>query len=185
MAEIFEKNVRQVGVVVTDPGRARAIGDPVRSAMIHILSKQAGSISDIKAKLEKQGISLAETTVRHHLDMLKKAGLVELTKLVDSRGGVLKYYAANVRLVEHRAPEDFDEKLEDAIKDASLDVKKFAEKLVKNYRREISSVAKSLKPCPHCSQEHFTEYVILEVLNRAIARASQEEDFKHLLTDVK
>ncbi|MEE8403582.1 MAG: winged helix-turn-helix domain-containing protein [Candidatus Hydrothermarchaeaceae archaeon] len=185
MAEIFEKSIKQVEVVVTDASKARAIGNPIRSAILHILSKQEGSIADIDAELEKQGIDIAPTTVRHHLDILKKAGLVELTRLVDSRGGVLKYYASNVRLMEHRAPEDFSERLKDAIKETSEGVLKLAEKLMKNHGSDVRDVARPLKPCPHCSQEHFTEYVILEVINRAIAAASQRKEFKAILRDIE
>lgn len=183
MAEIFEKQIKQVGVLVTNAGKARAIGDPIRSAILHILSKHEASIADIRVELNKQGIDIAPTTVRHHLDILKKAGLVELTKLVDSRGGVLKYYASNVRLMEHIAPEDFGETLEEAIAETSKEVLNSVKKLIKNHGSDVRNVAKSLKPCPHCSQEHFTEYVILEVLNRAISEASQRREFRDLLKD--
>ena len=183
MAEIFEKPVKQVEVLITDTGKAKAIGDPIRSAILQILSEKEGSISDIKAGLGKKGIDIAPTTVRHHLDILKNAGLVELTRLVDSRGGMLKYYASNVRLIGHKAPEDFGEKLKKAIDEAGDGVLEVLKKIVKNHKNALRGTAKSLKPCPYCSEEHFMEYVVLEVMNRGTAKALQNKKFKALLEE--
>jgi len=146
MAEVFEKPVKQVAVLITDAGKARAIGDPIRSAILHILSKKEGSVADIKAELDKKGIDIAPTTVRHHLDILKKAGLVELTRLVDSRGGMLKYYASNVRLIGHKAPEDFGETLKRAIDEAGEGILEILKKTVKNHEKALRDTAKSPSP---------------------------------------
>jgi DNA-binding transcriptional ArsR family regulator len=185
MAEIFEKKVKQRGILITDSKKSRAIGDPIRAAILQILSGREGSIADIKAELGKQGINIAPTTVRHHVDILKKTGLIELTRLVDSRGGVLKYYASNVRLMEHMAPGDFDILLGDAITETGENVMLAVEKLMERHGSAVRKIAGAMKPCPHCSQEHFVEYAILEVLNRAIAEAAQREEFKALLRDGK
>jgi DNA-binding transcriptional ArsR family regulator len=183
MAEVFEKPVKQVAVLITDAGKARAIGDPIRSAILHVLSKKEGSIADIKAELDKKGIDIAPTTVRHHLEILKKAGLVELTRLVDSRGGMLKYYASNVRLIGHKAPEDFGEKLKRAIDEAGEGILEILKKTVKNHEKALRDTAKSLKPCPYCSEEHFMEYVVLEVMNRGTAKALEDRKFKAMLEE--
>jgi DNA-binding transcriptional ArsR family regulator len=183
MNKIFEKPVKQTGLLLADAKKAKAIGDPIRAAILQILSKREGSIADIKAKLEEKGIGIAPTTVRHHVDVLKKAGLIELTGLVNSKGGMLKYYASNVRLIEHSAPENFEEVLEDAVKEAAGEVLRLFEEIFKKHKTEIEETAESLKPCPYCSEEHFIEYVLLEVLNRAAAEATQRKEFKALLKE--
>lgn len=181
MAELFEKKVKQRGILVTDTAEAKAIGDPIRAAILQRLSEREGSIADLTADLKAQGIKIAPTTVRHHVDILKKAGLIELTRLVGSKGGVLKYYASRVRLMEHRAPANFDEALGGAINEAGEEVISAMKKLMEKHGGAVREVASSLKPCPHCSQEHFVEYALLEVINRAIAEAVQREEFKVLL----
>lgn len=181
MTELFEKKVKQRGILVTDTARAKAIGDPIRAAILQRLSEREGSIADLVADLQRQGIKIAPTTVRHHVDILKKAGLIELARLVGSKGGVLKYYASNVRLMEHMAPENFDKALGEAIAEAGDEVIRVAKKIMEKHGGAVRDVANSLKPCPHCSQEHFVEYAILELLNRAIAEAAQKEEFKALL----
>lgn len=183
MVKIYEREVKQTGILITDPQRAKAIGDPIRASILQILSEEEASIAEIRDALEKRGIKLAPTTVRHHVDILKKAGLVELTRLVDARGGVLKYYASNVRLIEHSPPEGFEESLEEAIEEASEELDRLFRRLFRKHREEIDRIAENLKPCPYCSKEHFREYVLLEVLNRGVAKAVEEKSFKNLLKE--
>ena len=183
MAELYEKKVIQTGVLITDPKKARAIGDPIRAAILQTLSEREASIAEIRDALKEKGISIAPTTVRHHVDILKKAGLIELTRLVDSRGGVLKYYASNVRLIEHTPPEGFEETLDEAIEEAAHRVTGLFRDMAERHREEIDRMVESLKPCPYCSKEHFREYVLLEVLNRAVARATRKKEFKDLIRD--
>ena len=181
MAQMFKRQVEQEGLIVADVEKARALGDPVRAAILRILSTQESSIAEIKAELEKQEMRMAPTTVRHHVDILKKAGLIELTRLEEARGGMLKYYASRVRLMEHSAPKDFDDRLGNAMEEASAEVLKLIKKLLKKHKHEVTHIAKSLKPCPYCTQEHFVEYVLIEVINRAMARVVRRKEFRELL----
>jgi hypothetical protein len=89
---------------------------------------------------------------------------------------MLKYYASNTRLLNYRVPDDLDERLEGAIKDARGDVRDLLEKLLEDHGEEIKEVAEALKPCPHCSTQHFIEYVLVHVLNRALAEGLQEAE---------
>ncbi len=181
MSEIFRREVTQRSLLVTEPEKARAIAEPIRATILSILSEREASIAEIKAELERLGISVAPTTVRHHVDILKKAGLIQLTKLVSSRGGVLKYYASKVKVVHSHAPEHFEEELGEAVKEASDAVLRLFGEILERHGEEIVTMAKSLKPCPHCSDEHFIEYVLIEVLNRAMAEATSKEEFRAML----
>lgn len=185
MGDIFRQDIKRRELLVTDAKRSKAISDPIRTAIIQILSEKEGSIADIKEKLEKQGISIAPTTVRHHVDILKKAGLIQLTRLVDSRGGVLKYYASRVKVIQHKAPENFDEVLGSVQTEASEDMLEIIWKMLKGHKSEIMQVVKSVKACPYCSDEHFIEYVLVEILNRAIAEAIQKKEFIEMLEETE
>ncbi len=181
MDEIFKREVTQRSLLVAEPGKARALAEPIRAAILQILSEREASIAEIKVELERRGFRLAPTTVRHHVDVLKRAGLVQLTRLVSSRGGVLKYYASRVKLVHHSAPENFEEVLGDAVEEASRALLQLFRELMQRHGEDVLKVARSLKPCPHCSDEHFVEYVLIEVLNRAAAEATSGKEFREML----
>jgi|Deesub1362A_J573_1020465.scaffolds.fasta_scaffold00040_174 DNA-binding transcriptional ArsR family regulator len=181
MGEIYQKPVRVKSVLTIDSETARALEDPIRVAILEILSKKSCSIVEIAEELKKIGIRKALTTIRHHVDILKKAGLIELTKLEDVKGGVLKYYASNTRVLHQNLPEGFEERMKEAIKDAKVGIEKIVDGLGEKYRKEILEVANSLKHCPYCSDEHFVEYVVVQILNRAIAELVEEEKMAALL----
>jgi len=181
MSEIFSQEIGPRELLLADTQKAKAIGDPVRSLILQVLSRREASIAEIQEELGKEGIELAPTTVRHHVDILKKAGLVQLTRLVDSKGGVLKYYGSNLRVMHHNPPENFEEELGVAIEEAGKETEGLLRKIMERHGEKVKEVAMSLKPCPHCSDEHFMEYVLAQILNRGTAEAMQGEELKSLL----
>jgi len=94
---------------------------------------------------------------------------------------VLKYYASKVKVIQHKAPENFDEVLGRAQAEASKDMLGIIRKMLKGHKSEIMQVVESLKACPYCSDEHFKEYVLVELLNRAIAEVIQKKEFIEML----
>ncbi len=181
MSEIFEKPVKIKQILTASPEKARAVEDPIRAMILDILSQGSGSIIEIADELKERGVDKALTTIRHHVDVLKKAELVELAKLEDAGGGVLKYYASNTRVLGYETPRDFDAKLETAISETSGKITRIIEELMKKHRNEVKEVAESLKACPYCSTQHFVEYTILQILQRSIADAAQKREFIELL----
>ena len=49
----------------------------------------------ITSQLKKEGHKKALTTTRHHLDILKESGLIEVVKIEESRGAITKFYGTN------------------------------------------------------------------------------------------
>ncbi|MFQ6052238.1 MAG: ArsR/SmtB family transcription factor [Candidatus Hydrothermarchaeota archaeon] len=180
MSEIFERPIKIKQIILTSLDKTRALEDPLRVMILDILSEEAKSIVEIKEELKKRGINKAPTTIRHHVDILKKAGLIELVKLEDVRGGVLKYYASNTRFIGHEPTRDFYEKLEEPIQKTSDKILGIVREIIENYGGEIREVIKDLKPCPYCSPKHFVEYAILEILQRSIVEATQNKEFENL-----
>ena len=185
MPEIFEKPIKIKHLMTTSVSKAKALEDPIRAMILNLLTKESKSIIEIVEELKKKGINKAPTTVRHHVDILKKAGLIELVKLRDVRGGVLKYYASNVRVLGHDLPKDFDEKLTAPIEETSQSIAKIVENVVKKYKDEIKEVASALRPCPYCSPQHFIEYTIVEILHRSIAEAIQKKELLNSFKKIK
>ncbi len=174
MGEIFRRHVGVKNLIAINSEVARALEDSIRIAILEILSNKSCSIVEIVRELEKIGIKKSPNAIRHHVDILKKAGLIELTRLEDVKGGVLKYYASNTRILHQSMPEDFEDRMGKAIEEAKIEIERIVQKIGERYRNEILETARSLKHCPYCSDEHFVEYVVVQILNRAIARLSGE-----------
>ncbi len=62
--------------------------------MLDLLSKKPMSVHEIVQELKKRGLFKNINTIRYHLQVLKDAGLVELVRTEEVKGGVLKYYAS-------------------------------------------------------------------------------------------
>jgi len=75
MSTLLEKEIKVNRILTTSVQHARAIEDPARSKIIEILYHRALSADQISSELKKTGYKKALTTVRHHLDILKEAGL--------------------------------------------------------------------------------------------------------------
>ncbi len=52
-----------------------ALADPARQDLVQVLARQEANVSDIAAK-----VTLSRPTVSHHLNVLKRAGLVRTRK---------------------------------------------------------------------------------------------------------
>jgi DNA-binding transcriptional ArsR family regulator len=171
MAEIFKKTVDIKNIVAMDVEKARALEDTLRVAILDILTGRAMSIEELVGELRKRGIDKAPTTIRHHVGILKKAGLIELTKLEETRGGMLKYYASNTQLLNYSTPKGFDDRLRGAIVELSIEIQEALKKLDEKHGAEIRRMAEDLKPCPYCSTQHFVEYVLVQLFNRSLTEA--------------
>lgn len=176
---IFRKEVRITHVIALSVEKARALEDPIRAAMVDLLSERPMSVEELVKELKRFGkkYDKAPTTIRHHLDLLKKAGLVELVRVEEAGGAVLKYYSARARFYGYEVPQDFEEIFRGAIKSASDRIVHLMNELAAQNRELIKKTADRLKPCPYCASRHFEEYVILEIIQRAIAEAVNKPEF--------
>lgn len=58
--------------------------------------------------LNRRGEKKAEMTVRHHVNVLKGANMVEIARLEDEDGGARKYYRSTTRTFSYDLPEKLD-----------------------------------------------------------------------------
>lgn len=79
----------QVTATGLDLNMLKAIGHPIRLDTLWILGERVASPSEIGKEL-----GLAVTTVSHHVDVLKKCGVIELVKTAPRRGATEHYYRA-------------------------------------------------------------------------------------------
>lgn len=174
MADLVIKPQEIRRILPLHPEQAAALADPMRVALMEELEREPRSVDEMVEALSRRGIDKAPTTVRHHVNRLKAAGLVDLVRAEQAGGAVLKYYGANTRVLHYELPERFEERFAPAIAAAEKAAGDVVRKLMHVQGPELRKAAESLKACPHCSTEHFLEYLLLRVLERGMARALPE-----------
>jgi len=157
VSTLLEKQIKVNRIVTTSIDHAKAIEDPIRAKILEILYRRALTAEQISKELRKTGFKKALTTIRHHLDILKVTGLIEIVKIEETRGAITKYYGTSIKLLGFSVPENFESKYSPLIKSAS----KKLENLVKNM---IKKTAKGKKQ----NSEKYSQYILMEIMNRAL-----------------
>ncbi|MCE7735218.1 MAG: winged helix-turn-helix transcriptional regulator [Candidatus Heimdallarchaeota archaeon] len=151
-------------LIPLDKSKLKVLSDQTRLVILQLLTEKPLSIGDLEEELKNQGIVKSTNTIRHHVDVLKKSGFVNLTGLKESRGGVLKYYQSNSQILDHVLS---DEKMND-VQSLSIKLKPKFDKLFEEILIEhddiINDIAKSLIPCEKCDPSHFKDYVLSQII---------------------
>ena len=164
MSTLLEKPVLVNRTVTTSIEQARAMDDPARIKIVQLLYKKLLTAAQICQHLKKSGHAKALTTVRHHLDILKEAGLIEIAKIEETRGAVTKYYSTSTKLLGYNVPEDFDTKYSSAIKNTS-----------KKLEDLLDTIApKATLKSKQKSDPLYSQYVLMEIVNRAMTRIMEK-----------
>ena len=110
MSTLLEKPISVNRILLTSIDHAKAIEDPARAKIIQMLYNRNLNAEQITLQLKKYGHKKALTTIRHHLDILKESGLIEIVRIEESRGAIIKFYGTSTKLLDYETPKDFDEK---------------------------------------------------------------------------
>jgi len=170
MSTLLEKPIKVNRIVTTSIEHARAIEDPARAKIMELLYNHSLSAEQISNELKKTGYKKALTTVRHHLEILKNSGLVEIVKIEESRGAITKYYSTSTKLLGYQAPEDFDSKYSKIIDSTSVKI----EKILKGLVPKTVKVKKGKSTDP----EHYSQYLVMEIMNRAMTNILENPEKK-------
>lgn len=170
MSELMDRDVEVREVLATTAQKAQALEDPVRAELLDMLAHEPMSVAEMVDRLADRDLEKAATTVRHHLEVLREAGLIALKRLEENQGGVVKYYAATTRMLDFEAPEGFEETLAGPIEALAGELEDAIETIRDEHGDELHDAATSLKPCPYCDTQHFEEYVLVRVMQAAAAR---------------
>lgn len=170
---LFENEVRVTGVTTLGYQSAHALNDPARIKILEILSHEQMTAEEVSKILRRAGHKKATTTIRHHLDTLRRAGLIEVTKIVEVRGAVRKYYMPTLRAFSYNVPNL--QKQTKLIEDTSLRLLKVLKSIFEDKRfvREING----RNTCNLCKGDHYKEYVAFEILNTALAKTLQSKEY--------
>ena len=170
MSTLLEKEIKVNRILTTSVKHARAIEDPARSKIIEILYHRALSADQITNELKKTGYKKALTTVRHHIDILKESGLIEIAKIEEARGAITKFYSTSTKLLGYAAPDDFDSKYSKVIDSTSVKI----EKILRNLVPKTTSTKNSKGE----NSEDYSQYLVMEIMNRAMTNIMENSSKK-------
>ena len=171
MSTLMEKSIRVNRIVMTTGQQAKAIEEPTRTKILKILYKNQLTAEQILAEMKKTGYDKALTTIRHHIDILKISGLIEVVKIQESRGAIAKFYGTSTKLLEFDTPDDFETKYENLIKSTSEKITK----LVKNISQKTNLKTKNQKTM---ESESYNQYILMEIINRALTNVLENPQTK-------
>ncbi len=173
---LFENEVRIKGVTTLGHQSAQALNDPVRIKILEILSHRQMTTEEISRMLRRSGLKKATTTIRHHLDSLKNAGLIEVSRIEEVRGAIKKYYMPTLRAFSYNTPTlEIHSKL---IEDTSLRLLKVIKNVIEDQKFAADMIGKDT--CNICKGDHYKEYAAFEILNKALARTLQHKEYQSL-----
>ena len=181
MSTLLQKNLKVNRIIATNIEQTKALDDHVRIKIIKILYHKQLSAEQIAVELSKTGYKKATTTIRHHLDILKKARLIEIVKMEEVRGAVMKFYGTSVRIVGSNTEQNFDASYHKTITNASLKV----EKILKNIVVETNSKIKKNDLDSHDSRKNVNESVLMEIVNRAMTNIFEDNNTIDSLRNTK
>ena len=142
----------------------KALDDPIRGKIVQLLNKKQLNVEQITRRLKKFGYKKAVTTIRHHIEILKNSGLIEIVRIEESRGAITKYYGSSTKLLDFTLPLDFDENYSKLISKTSLKLGKVIGPILKNF-------SKTRK----IQQINYNNYIIMEIINRAVTNLLEKK----------
>jgi DNA-binding transcriptional ArsR family regulator len=176
MTILFRREVPMRKLLAVTGEQARALAAPVRLAMLELLGNRPMSIDELAAELPAHGFRQAPNTLRHHLELLRKAGLVEQAVLEQTRGAVLQYYSATGRPLHNNLPGLGEEDLEALTARLRTPVSQALGELRASEHRRLARVAGKVADCPRCAKGQVEELVLLTALHQAAVDALRENE---------
>ncbi|MFC7007309.1 transcriptional regulator [Halalkalicoccus salilacus] len=104
------------------------------------------TMEEIHEGLERRGEEKAETTVYHRVNVLKDAGMVEISRLEEADGGTWKYYRSNTRVFSYTLPGSSKETLTTAQETTTEELSDPIETLYEQHGDDIDSAVREMKP---------------------------------------
>ena len=157
MSVLLEKKISVNNILTVNTICAKAIEDEIRAKILQLLYKKRLNAVQITKRLKKLGYKKALTTIRHHIEILKDADLIEVIKIEESRGGITKYYGTSTKLIAFTTPLDFEKKYSSIIQLTSSKL----EKVLNLVLKKTSKYRKS-------NQAEYNDYLVMEIFNHAI-----------------
>jgi len=157
MSILMEKEIAVDRIIAANYEVFKALDDPIRGKIVQLLNKKQLNVDQITRRLKKLGYKKAVTTIRHHIEILKDSGLIEIIKIEESRGAITKYYGSSTKLLDFTLPLDFDENYSKVISKTSLKLGKI-----------VGPISKNFSKTRKIQQINYNNFIIMEIVNRAM-----------------
>ena len=164
MSVLMEKEISVDRIIAMNYEQFRALEDPIRGKIVQLLYKKKLNVEQINRRLKKFGFKKAVTTIRHHVEILKNSGLVEIVKIEESRGAITKYYGSSTKLLDFTLPSDFDKNYSNLISKTSLKLNKL-----------VSPISKNFSKTRKIQQINYNNFIIMEIINRAMTNLLEKK----------
>jgi DNA-binding transcriptional ArsR family regulator len=151
-------------IITLNVDECRALGDPIRATIANILYHKTLTTEDIVKELAKYNYKKAVPTIRHHIDILKNANIIEVAYTKEKRGTLEKYYRSKIKFLGFNNA--FIELNGTSISDISKKLAKIIDIIVKKHLEEYEE-----HKCEYCNIDHTKEYIIAEIIEYALAEA--------------
>lgn len=171
---LLETEVPITDVITTDPAKAKALENGVRAKILDMLADEEMTIEGISEELAHRGDEKAETTVRHHVNVLTDVGMVDIARLEDAGGGTTKFYKSNTRVFSYELSEEADVILSDAEQTIQEAMTSLVEQVYAKHSDDIEAAATEMKPCDYCTTQHYEEFILRELVNRTLTSMSED-----------
>ena len=164
MAILMEKEISIDRTITANNDVSRALAGPTRGKIVELLNKKQLNVEQIRRRLKKLGYKKSVTTIRHHIEILKDSGLIEITKIEESQGAITKYYGSSTKLLDFMLPSDFDENYSKTISKTTLKLDKVIGPILKNFTKTRKM-----------QQINYNKYIIMEIMNRSITNLLEKK----------
>ena len=164
MSILMEKEITIDRIILTNYEMFKALDDPIRGKIVQLLHKKQLNVEQISRRLKKFGYKKAVTTIRHHVEILKDSGLIEIVKIEESRGAVTKYYGSSTKLLDFTLPLDFDK-----------NYSKIITKTLPKLRKLVNSISKIFPKTRKVHQISYNNYIIMEIINRTMTNLLEKK----------
>jgi len=164
MSILMEKEISIDKIITINYEQFKALEDPIRGKIVQMLYKKNLNVVQIHRRLKKFAFKKAVTTIRHHVEILKNSGLIEIVKIEELQGATTKYYGSSIKLLDFTLPLDFDKNYSKIISKTSLKL-----------GNVISLISKNFSKTRKVSQINYNNYITIEIINRAIANILEKK----------
>ena len=164
MSILMEKEISIDKIITINYEQFKALEDPIRGKIVQMLYKKNLNVEQVHRRLKKFGFKKAVTTIRHHVEILKNSGLIEIVKIEELQGATTKYYGSSIKLLDFTLPLDFDKNYSKIISKTSLKL-----------GNVINLISKNFSKTRKVSQINYNNYITVEIINRAIANILEKK----------
>jgi len=164
MSILMEREITIDRIMLANYDVFKALDDPIRGKIVQLLHKKQLNVEQITRRLKKFGYKKAVTTIRHHVEILKDSGLIEIVKMEEARGAITKYYGSSTKLIDITLPSDFDKNYSNLISKTSLKLNKL-----------VSLISKNFSKTRKIQQINYNNFIIMEIINRTITNLLEKK----------